>query len=368
MKAVHRVNLRSVAVNSLAATVHYGGFAPLLRAQQRSKIPVLAYHSVTSPSGGDISCLELAGATVDIGLFRRQMEYIALHYTTVGLEEVVGCRLGRNSLPKNPCVLTFDDGYADAYENAYPILKRLSLKATFFVIGKPMVSTDVPWLYAVYRILDSVDPMECAAVLAAGAPGFPADEKFDKARLRAWFLQQLRHLNRKSRYDLLDMLHARLDKQDIESGPKFMTPIQVGKLGQEGFEIGCHSVEHEVLSRLSDQELKLEIDGSRAIIEKVTGQEPQSFCYPFGGINTWNERVVEAVKQGNFLSACTTVPGLNAHDTDLYALRRTDMSGTAPMSRFVLKLHGGDLWLRQLTKIMRRHGGSSNGDTGNYEK
>lgn len=69
--------------------------------------------------------------------FRAQMTYLLNKgYVSVTLPEVVEILVGGKSLPSKPIVLTFDDGYRDFYENAYPILKTYNLKATVFVISQ----------------------------------------------------------------------------------------------------------------------------------------------------------------------------------------------------------------------------------------
>jgi len=89
-------------------------------------IPILMYHHVADESGW---------LYVRKDYFLGQMDFLAQKgYTTVTLPKVVESLTGGKSLPPKPVVLTFDDGYRDFYENAYPILKSHNFKATIFVI------------------------------------------------------------------------------------------------------------------------------------------------------------------------------------------------------------------------------------------
>jgi len=95
----------------------------------------LMYHYVDAapPPGGPYA----NGLTVRTNDFEAEMRLLVKRgYHTVGLEDVYRSLAGQATLPSKPVVLTFDDGYEDAYAVAYPILRRHHLVATFFVITK----------------------------------------------------------------------------------------------------------------------------------------------------------------------------------------------------------------------------------------
>ena len=100
---------------------------------RRIRLPILMYHYVSPiPIGSDTYRREL---TVEPELFALHMQY--LHddgYSTVSLLDLHNALLFGIELPKKPIILTFDDGYIDHYEFAFPILKNYGLQATFFII------------------------------------------------------------------------------------------------------------------------------------------------------------------------------------------------------------------------------------------
>ncbi len=66
--------------------------------------------------------------------FRIQMEYLYYNgYTTIDLYDLSRAIAGKQELPAKPIILTFDDGYLDNYENAYPVLQEFGFKGTFFI-------------------------------------------------------------------------------------------------------------------------------------------------------------------------------------------------------------------------------------------
>jgi peptidoglycan/xylan/chitin deacetylase (PgdA/CDA1 family) len=104
------------------------------------KIPILMYHSVsTGKSGGAHPYYETSTSPT---LFRRHMEVLhCLGYSVVRLKDLDEVFSRRGETIRKLAVITFDDGYADFYENAFPILQAFKYSATVFVptafIGAP---------------------------------------------------------------------------------------------------------------------------------------------------------------------------------------------------------------------------------------
>jgi peptidoglycan/xylan/chitin deacetylase (PgdA/CDA1 family) len=96
------------------------------------KVPILMYHYVSEPpEDADKYRLDLSTSP---GLFREQMLLLVENgYETVDLYDLSLAIVDKSQLPEKPVILTFDDGYRDNYENAFPILRELGLQATFFV-------------------------------------------------------------------------------------------------------------------------------------------------------------------------------------------------------------------------------------------
>lgn len=90
-------------------------------------IPVLMYHSIDYEKGNELR--------IPKEIFREQMKYLKDNeYTTLTFDELYKFLVDNKPIPKKSVIITFDDGYKDNYENAYPILKQFGLNATIFVI------------------------------------------------------------------------------------------------------------------------------------------------------------------------------------------------------------------------------------------
>ncbi|SHK57558.1 Polysaccharide deacetylase [Selenomonas ruminantium] len=91
-----------------------------------TKVLVLNYHKI------DYTFISLAVRPED---FENQMKYLRDNgYHTITPDELYDALAGNGQLPENPVMITFDDGYEDNYNNAYPILKKYGFKATIFVV------------------------------------------------------------------------------------------------------------------------------------------------------------------------------------------------------------------------------------------
>jgi len=97
------------------------------------KVPILMYHYISEPpEDADEYRTDLS---VSPAAFRAQMQYLADNgFTPIDLYTLSRAITGKESLPPRPVVITFDDGYLDHYQNAFPILQEFGFTGTFFII------------------------------------------------------------------------------------------------------------------------------------------------------------------------------------------------------------------------------------------
>lgn len=97
------------------------------------RVPILMYHYVSQPpAGADAYRKDL---TVTPERFREHLQYLKeTGYTVVTLDDLLYALAQGKELPEKPVILTFDDGYRDNYENAFPVLREMGYPATFFII------------------------------------------------------------------------------------------------------------------------------------------------------------------------------------------------------------------------------------------
>jgi len=90
------------------------------------------YHHVSSTVPADPLQFGLTVTTADFG---QQLDYLRSHgYTSITLADLFDAMYHNGPLPPKPVILTFDDGYEDAFTDAFPLLQERGFKGTFAIV------------------------------------------------------------------------------------------------------------------------------------------------------------------------------------------------------------------------------------------
>ncbi len=127
-----------------------------------------------------------------------------------------------------------------------------------------------------------------------------------------------------------------LTRTDFVARP--LSWAQVREMHEGGIEFGSHTLTHPMLSQIPVDRARREIGEAKRRMENILGMPILLFCYPRGD---YDETVMRIVREEGHRAACTTVPGLNDWDADLYALRRTYVSRRDTLGEFAKKVAGG---------------------------
>lgn len=109
------------------------------------RVPILMYHFISiPPPGADIYRRDLS---VSPERFAEHLAYLqAEGYTSISAQTLLAAMAGQQSLPPKPVWLTFDDGYADNYSNAFPLLQQYGFRGTFALVTDPIDFNDRNYL------------------------------------------------------------------------------------------------------------------------------------------------------------------------------------------------------------------------------
>lgn len=124
-------------------------------------IPILLYHHL------DETAAE-SGTVLSPERFEQQMQLLSENgYTTVTFDNIIAFVESGTSLPDNPVIITFDDGYMSNYEYAFPILQKYGFKATIFAIGCS-IGHDKYYKNTQYEMTPHFGAKEIAEMTASG--------------------------------------------------------------------------------------------------------------------------------------------------------------------------------------------------------
>src|SRR5215813_2478170 len=232
-----------------------GAFAPF-RWAHRDQALILTYHRFSEREGG---------FPIPARAFAEQLEYLAAHYTLVTLSRLADC-LREGEGPTSLAAITIDDGYHDAYEIAFPILRKHRAPATVFVVTEFVEGTT--WLWNdIPRYLTA---MAAPQRFEIGIEGHRLSLKLNGGASRAvaagLINAALKSLSVEARDAALERLAFDLRVKPPERPPAEYAAInwrQARDMADAGVEIGSHTLTHPILTRLGDERLREEVAQSR---------------------------------------------------------------------------------------------------------
>ena len=105
---------------------------PVIPGEHGIKVPVLLYHYISENPNKDDKVR--TGLSTPPGVFEQQLHTLLTNgFTSITFDELAAALSGKFILPTRPVILTFDDGYADFYTNAYPLLQKYHTKGVVFI-------------------------------------------------------------------------------------------------------------------------------------------------------------------------------------------------------------------------------------------
>jgi len=234
---------------------------------------------------------------------------------------------------------TFDDGYKDQGQLAYPIFKKYSLPLTIYIATGFPDRNIVLWWYLFEDILLNHSEIEFQDQT------YSAKTLEEKNSVFTILNQKMLGLNKEQWNGLLTTLcnKYRCDpfKYVTESA---MNWEELRALSQDPLvTIGCHTVTHPILNRMDASTARHEIDQSRKILEHRLGRKIEHFAYPFGGRTVVSDREFGIVKELGFKTAVTTRSGniFRNHARHKECLPRMNLSGPRATLEMAEKIVSG---------------------------
>jgi peptidoglycan/xylan/chitin deacetylase (PgdA/CDA1 family) len=286
----------------------------------RPGVIVLTYHRVRS---GEVP---FRGA--DLAVFRRQMSWVRENCTVIAPEDLTQSLQSSDRL-RPPVLVTFDDGYRDFHDHAYPVLAELGIPclvflATSFMDNGGLLWGDtlwwgvfhsrrtqiaVPWHESPMSLTEPAGRQAFARAALAHLKQIPDSEK--EASLR-WLLREL----------------GRGDEGPVAERQMMNWDEVRATMGMARF--GGHTHTHPILSRVDGSRIEEEIRLCRDRIASETGVAPRFFAYPNGRQQDFTPEAKEALVRHGFEVAFTTIEGVNGPETDRLELRRFSGRGPIP--------------------------------------
>jgi peptidoglycan/xylan/chitin deacetylase (PgdA/CDA1 family) len=293
---------------------------------KQKKLFILIYHQVLDQPDF------MRTGEVDKTAFKWQMSLLSKYFNVLPLHEALE-KLANDTLPLRAACITFDDGYANNYTNALPILIANNLSATFF-IASGYLDGGRMWNDSVIesiRIMQSTD----LDLTTIGLGNYDISTPEKKAHAALAVIQHLKHLLPEIRAQYTGYI-ASLVKELPDD--LMLTSDQLVKLHASGMEIGGHTVSHPILANLSPDAVKQEVSDNKKKLEQLLNTTLRYFAYPNGkpGRDYLLDQV-QLVKDCGYMAAISTQVGLADKQNDRWQLRRFTPWDASP-NRFMLRI------------------------------
>ena len=261
----------------------------------------------------------------------------------ISLDEVHR-RLTERDFSRRFACVTFDDGYRDNKQWAYPILKQAGVPFCVYVATSFADRLGKLWWLALEQVvarnsrfaleMDGREThFECADV----------DAKLEAFEKLYWWLRRL-----PSEQTLLATMDDLAMRYGVDMaafcGEQCMDWREIGELGRDPLAtIGAHTVNHPMLAKASDGQVRTELRMSRSVIEAALGKAPDHFAYPYGDPTSAGPREFRIAAELGFKTAVTTRPGVlfADHADHLTALPRISLNGGYQDMRYIPVLMSG---------------------------
>ncbi len=277
-----------------------------------SRLTVMIYHRVMRQPDA------LLSSEPDEREFEARMRNVKSWFNVLPLPEAI-MRLQEGTLPDRPLAISFDDGYADNFEVALPVLRRLGLSATFFV-ATGFLDRGRMWNDTVIETVRRCqgDALDLSAL---GLGRYETSTIEQKQQTIDSLLKHLKYMEDVQRTDVV----ARIAETCPSPLPHdlMMTSAQVRELHRAGMTIGAHTVNHSILSGLSTIRARGEIAQGREHLYEIVGVPITLFAYPNGKPGQdYGPEHVAMVKELGFSGAVSTAWGAAQTGCDIYQVPR----------------------------------------------
>ncbi len=255
---------------------------------------------------------------VRVRRFADHLAYLTARYEVVPLERMVDDLLAGRQPRRRQVAVTFDDGYADNFLHAYPLLQRAGVSATIFLPTDYVDSGQDFWWDRLRRPLVSSD-VTAVSVPSLGR-SYTLTDRFARADAVIDLTLAMIPLAPTIRESLLRTLETTAAPSP---GDRPLAWSEVREMLAGGLvSFGAHTGSHPRLAALTWPEAEAEVVRSRERIYAELGVSPTVLAYPYGGPDDVSAETKKIVRRSGFRAAFMAEPGIVAAATDPFAVPR----------------------------------------------
>ena len=311
--------------------------APFAGALLRRSLTVVCYHRVVEQVEPGLFP-EVASASP--AMFEQHLDMMGEDHHFVALDDVVSWLGGGAPLPSRALLVTFDDGYRDNYDTAFPILRARSLPATFFVATGHMDTGELLW-WDMATLLISGATNSAVDLPLLGPVTLPGPD--ERTLLARRWVSAAKALPNTARLEALDSLARSVSVPATPRSQVALSWDQAREMADAGMTFGGHTKTHPILSRMSPPDARVDMADGLDRIREELGRAVTAFAYPNGRHTDFEPVHKQALADLGVVLAFSLVSGpalLSEIATDPFGVRRIYVGQGDDPDRLRLKLLG----------------------------
>lgn len=286
-------------------------------------LKILLYHGVSD-------CVNYRGIEnfskkhISKKIFYKQMKFLKENCNVISINDLDKFRK-KKIIPKNTVLVTFDDGFENNYKVAVPILKKFKVPSIFYISSGMIGKKELFW---VDKIEDIINRCKKKMITLTLDKKKKFNLKTKSCKIKA--VQNIKKFCKNSAAYKKDLIIKDLSKETgvvpnskLSKNYKIMTWDHVKKIASNKlFDIGGHSLDHNILSKLPVTQMKNNIKRSIKILEKKLKKKIIHYSYPEGQAHDYNKDVKKYLRSLGIECCPTAINGIAKIDGDKFELKR----------------------------------------------
>jgi len=320
---------------AIAYTLYYSGILWLIKRRKLSNNAiVLMYHRVL-PEYDRKESFSYSGIIVSPETFEMHIQFLSKHFNVISSDQFVNHITEKVPFKNNSCLITFDDGWVDNYNHAYPILKKAQTPATIFIPVDYIDSKNLFWQesmgHIIYHLLGSSHD---AAIKTITSLGLTKLTSLPKNQQKKHIMDFVRAQKDKP-YDKLEQLQRELDEASSghpisQTTDSYLNWAQITEMAKSGIIFDSHACSHKILTRLSPQKITEELSRAKHTIEEKTSRPVLTIAYPNGNCDNTVESVASSCE---YKIGFTTRRGTVNHNSSAFTINRINIKDSTTRNR-----------------------------------
>lgn len=293
---------------------------------------VFNYHRIGDAVKSDFDP-NVFSCTSDV--FEQHLSFYKTAFKVISVDDISDLAKKEQLDKKRYAVITFDDGYIDNYSIAYKALKKFNLPAAFYIATDYIDNPKIPWWDEIaWLVRHSKNDIITLPIDPNQSINVSKGSIVVAIRAVLRLIKKNTSMTMPEKVSLLESATGVCLPDSVREQSLFVNWDQIKEMDENGMHIGSHTVNHDILSHLSDPDQMKELSDSKKRLEECLEKPVTSIAYPVGGKSAFTENTMSMTKNAGYSLAFSFIAGFNPSLTshNQYQLRRLPVDDNCSIS------------------------------------